>query len=193
MTSLRGQWRLPRTVSCRIATLVLALTLLILPRSALSSDVPSAARVTLLKNREYATAFLTGIREARSSIVISTYLFKVTEAGDNLPRRIAEELISARRRGVAVTVILESSSDLSDNLNRENHHAADILSRGGVKVFFDSPRITSHAKVAVIDGRYVYLGSHNLTQGALVHNNELSILVDSPEMAAEIRSWLDRL
>ncbi len=190
MISFPGQWRLSQAARGAVATLLLVLTLLA-PLAA--ADTTASAPVTLLKNRDYATAFLKGIREARSSIVISTYLFKVTEAGDNLPRRIAEELISARRRGVAVTVILESSSDLSDNLNRENHHAADILSRGGVKVFFDSPRITSHAKVAVIDGRYVYLGSHNLTQGALAHNNELSILVDSPEMAAEIRSWLDRL
>ncbi len=62
-----------------------------------------------------------------------------------------------------------------------------------MKVFFDSSRVTSHAKLAVIDGRFVYLGSHNLTQGALAHNNELSVLVDSPEMAAEFRSYLERL
>ncbi len=175
----------------RSAAAALFITLA-LPFPALA-DAPSTAPVTLLENREYVSAFLRGIREARTSIVVSTYLFKVTDAGNNLPRRIAEELISARRRGVAVTVILESSSDRTDNLNRENHHAADILARGGVKVFFDSPRVTSHAKVAVIDGRYVYLGSHNLTQGALAHNNELSVLVDSPEMAAEVRSYLDRL
>ncbi len=75
-------------------------------------------RVTLLKNREYSTAFLRGINKARSSIVVSTYLFKVTDVGNNLRRRIAEELVSARKRGVAVTVILESSSDRTGNLNR---------------------------------------------------------------------------
>jgi phosphatidylserine/phosphatidylglycerophosphate/cardiolipin synthase-like enzyme len=185
-----GQRRLCLVVRV-VAAILLALTLA--APFALASDVCSAGRVTLLKNRDYAEAFIRGIREARSSIVISTYLFKVADAANNVPRRIAEELINARRRGVAVTVILESSADRTDNLNRENHHAADILARGGVKVFFDSPRITSHAKVAVIDGRYVYLGSHNLTQGALVHNNELSVFVDSPEMAAEVRSYLDRL
>ncbi len=188
MTLFPGKFRPTRVAG---AFLLLVMTLLASPVAA--EDAPSAARVTLLKNREYASAFLRGIREARSSIVVSTYLFKVTDAGNNLPRRIAEELVSARRRGVAVTVILESSSDRSDNLNRENHHAADILARGGVKVFFDSPRVTSHAKVAVIDSRYLYLGSHNLTQGALAHNNELSVLVDSPEMAAEVRAYLERL
>lgn len=191
MTSFPGKRRLSPVSRGAVAALLLVLALLVPLAGA--EDVPSAAKVTLLKNRDYATAFLRGIREAHSSIIISTYLFKVADTGNNLPRRVAEELISARRRGVAVTVILESSSDRTDNLNRENHHAADVLARGGVKVFFDSPRITSHAKVAVIDGRYVYLGSHNLTQGALAHNNELSVLVDSPAMAAEVRSYLDQL
>jgi phosphatidylserine/phosphatidylglycerophosphate/cardiolipin synthase-like enzyme len=184
-----GKRRLPAVARSAAAALLLALAL---PFAA-AAEAPAAARVTLLENRDYAKALLGGIREARTSIVVSTYLFKVAEKGNNLPRRIVEELITARRRGVAVTVILESSSDQRDSLNRENHHAADLLARGGVKVFFDSPRVTSHAKVAVIDGRYVYLGSHNLTQSALLHNNELSVLVDSPEMAAEIRSYLDRL
>ncbi len=172
---------------------ILFLILALLAPLAAAADTAASAPVTLLKNRDYATAFLKGIREARSSILLSTYLFKVGDGVDNIPRRVAEELVRARKRGVAVTVILERSADSTDSLNRENHHAADILARGGVKVYFDSPSITSHAKVAVIDGRYVYLGSHNLTQGALAHNNELSVLVDSPEMAAEIRSYLDRL
>jgi phosphatidylserine/phosphatidylglycerophosphate/cardiolipin synthase-like enzyme len=44
----------------------------------------------------------------------------------------------------------------------------------------------------VIDKRYIFLGSHNLTQGALKYNNELSVLIDSPEMAAEVRAYLER-
>lgn len=150
-------------------------------------------RIVLLKNREYAPALLKGIREARTSVLLSAYLFKITDSRGNLPRAVAEELIRARKRGVDVTVILEISKKESDNLNRENRHTGAILTRGGVKVFFDSPRVTSHAKVAVIDGRHIYLGSHNLTQSALFHNNELSLLVDSPELAAEVRAWLDRL
>jgi phosphatidylserine/phosphatidylglycerophosphate/cardiolipin synthase-like enzyme len=91
-------------------------------------------------------------------------------------------------------VVLERDSGTkNDRLGEENRHTAAYLSREGVKVFFDSPSIVTHAKVAVIDGRYVYLGSHNLTQSALRHNNELSVRIDSPEMAAEVTSYLERL
>ncbi len=93
-----------------------------------------------------------------------------------------------------VTVILERDSGRKgDGLTEENRHTAAVLSRGGVKVFFDSPTVVTHVKAAVIDGRYLYLGSHNLTQGALRHNNELSVLIDSPEMAAEVTAYMERL
>lgn len=58
---------------------------------------------------------------------------------------------------------------------------------------FDSLRKTTHTKVVVIDGRYVYLGSHNLTHSALTRNNELSVLLDSPETAREITGYLGQL
>ncbi|MBI1922107.1 MAG: phospholipase [Geobacter sp.] len=153
----------------------------------------TTAGVTLLKNRQYQEALTTGIRSARKSVVCCFYLFKATDANSNIPQRIVEELVKASRRGVDVTVILERNRKHDDSLNRDNLHTAALLSRGGVKVFFDSPKITTHAKVAVIDRRYVYLGSHNLTQSALTRNNELSVLIDSPAMAGEITSYLQKL
>ena len=45
----------------------------------------------------------------------------------------------------------------------------------------------------VIDGRYVYIGSHNFTQSALKYNHELSVMIDSPELSAEVTSYLNNL
>ena len=151
------------------------------------------ARVSLLPDREFAPALLAGIREARRSIVCGYFLFKVTASRGNEPLRIAAELVAARKRGVEVTVILERDKGGRDRLNDENGRTAALLSRGGVRVRFDSPRTTTHVKAVVIDSRLVYLGSHNLTQSALRHNNELSLLVDSPDLAAEILQYLNRL
>jgi phosphatidylserine/phosphatidylglycerophosphate/cardiolipin synthase-like enzyme len=174
------------------AAMFLATSFLSLPAS-VNAGTGFSTKADLLRNREYAEALLQGIETARKSIILSFYLFKVTDSRGNLPQKIAVELVNARKRGVEVTVILEKSSDARDPLNEENRHTAALLQRGGVKVFFDSPRITTHTKAAVIDGRYVYLGSHNLTQSALRHNNELSVFIDSPEMAAEVKAYLDRL
>ncbi|HTP67238.1 MAG TPA: phospholipase D-like domain-containing protein [Geobacteraceae bacterium] len=150
------------------------------------------ATTTLLRNQEYAEELLKRIGKARENIVCSFYLFKITDRRGNQPRRIADALIEARTRGVPVTVILERGRSSQDRLYADNRATADLLSRGGVRVYFASPGVTTHNKIVVIDDRYIFLGSHNLTQGALKYNNELSVLIDSPEMAAEVRSYLER-
>jgi phosphatidylserine/phosphatidylglycerophosphate/cardiolipin synthase-like enzyme len=188
---LRHRCRMSRTGRLTLIT-GLMLLLLSFPGSVLSTDF-HPGKSTLLINREYGAALLAGLREARSSIIVSCYLFKITKIPDNQPRRIADELIHARQRGVAVTVILEQSGDESDFLNRENRSTARLLSRNGITVRFDSLRKTSHAKVVVIDERFVFLGSHNLTHSALSRNNELSVLIDSPEMARQIKTYLGTL
>ena len=178
----------------RLTFLLLVVVSCCSPAVPVSASDAYQAKTRLLPNREYGEAFLQGITEARKSILCSFYLFKTTGTGGNQPSRVAEELVRARRRGVEVTVILERDNGRKgDGLTAENRHTAAFLSRGGVKVFFDSPTVVTNVKAAVIDGRYLYLGSHNLTQGALRRNNELSVLIDSPEMAAEVTAYMERL
>ena len=181
-----------RHTRCTLLTVLLVLVLA-LPALPALAGTPHPGTTTLLANREYAPALIDGIREARKSITCCYYLFKVGTGRNNLPHRIAEELVAARRRGVEVTVILENQGKRRDRLDAGNHATANFLVSGGVKVFFDSPNVTTHTKVVVIDDRYVFLGSHNLSQGALTRNNELSLLVDSPELAAEVLARLKQL
>lgn len=178
---------------CRALALLLAAVFLFATVSPAKAWERGSATATLLKNREYGDTLLRGVRDARSSILVSCYLFKITDFPGNIPRRIAEELMEARRRGVAVTVIMEQSPEADDPLNRANRATATLLSRNGVNVRFDSLRKTTHVKAVVIDGRYVYLGSHNLTHSALTRNNELSVLLDSPETARDVMSYLGEI
>ncbi len=178
-----------RAVAGLLVPLILLLSAAFAPVSAFNGCVETVA---LLKNREYPQILLKEIRGARKEVIFSFYLFKIGPLPGNQPRRIAEELISARNRGVAVTVILERSDKKDDPLNVENNKTAALLSQNGIKVLFDSPGITTHTKAVLIDNRYVFIGSHNLTQSALQYNNELSVRIDSPAMAEEIRSYLNR-
>ena len=177
------------------AVVMLALSASTVPLAPLPASAREGrpARVTMLADEEFAPALLEGIRSARRSILCTYFLFKVTDSRRNEPLRIAEELVRARRRGVAVTVVLEQDNKRRDQTIEENGRVAALLRNGGVTVRFDAPRTTTHVKATVIDGRSVYLGSHNLTQSALHHNNELSVLIDSPELADEVSRYLDRL
>jgi phosphatidylserine/phosphatidylglycerophosphate/cardiolipin synthase-like enzyme len=176
----------------RRTTWFIAMFLLLAVCPAVHAGPGFKTTTTLLRNQEYAQALLKGIGNARESILCSFYLFKITETRNNQPRRIAEELVRAGKRGVAVTVILEKGKNTQDRLYDENRKTASLLSRDGINVRFASPGVTTHNKIVVIDRRWIFLGSHNLTQGALKYNNELSVLIDSPEMSAEVRAYLER-
>jgi phosphatidylserine/phosphatidylglycerophosphate/cardiolipin synthase-like enzyme len=176
----------------RLTALVfVTLLLLFTTDPLLRAEDKHPSNISLLPNREYAKALLRSIKAARHSVVCSFYLFKTGKGYNNLPRRIADELIQAKKRGVAVIVILERSGENADRLNEENRRTASFLMKSGVNVIFDSPRKTSHEKVVVIDKRLIFLGSHNITQAALLHNNELSVLIDSTEAAEKILSFLE--
>jgi len=149
-------------------------------------------KVTLLQDHKYVDALLSGIN-AKKEITGCFFLFKINDGHRSLPLKIAEELIDARKRGVEVTIELEQEVGGIGTVYEQNRRAAKLLADAGIKVRFDAPKTTTHVKALVIDRRYVYLGSHNLTQSALKYNNELSVLIDSPELAGEITAYLNGL
>jgi len=48
-----------------------------------------------------------------------------------------------------------------------------------------------HGKVALIDKRYLFVGSMNLDDRSEYKNTEVAILIDSPDLCAQINSFLD--
>lgn len=152
-----------------------------------------AAKVTLLPDHKLYAALSSGIRKAKKEIKGCFFLFKATSGHGNLPMALVEDLLAASKRGVTVVIELEQDALGKGSVYEQNRRAATLLSEGGVKVRFDAPKTTTHVKALVIDKRYVYLGSHNLTQSALKYNNELSVLIDSPELADEVGGYLDNL
>lgn len=152
-----------------------------------------AGKITLLQDHTYADALISGIRSAKKSIAGCFFLFKVTSSHSNLPLKIAAELIAAKKRGVDVVIELEQEPSGKRTVYEQNRRAAQLLADAGVTVRFDTPKTVTHVKALVVDRRYVYLGSHNLTQSALKYNNELSVMIDSPELASEVTAYLNRL
>ena len=102
------------------------------------------------------------------------------------PNQILDALARAQKRGVDVRVILERpkhDDERSKDLTGKNKKVEEFLAAAGIAVTEDSPKITTHAKVLVIDTRYTIIGSANWTFAALAQNNEASVIVDSPELA----------
>jgi phosphatidylserine/phosphatidylglycerophosphate/cardiolipin synthase-like enzyme len=169
------------------------------PPSTASSSSPSRdfgeniCRGRLLADGEYFKAMKEALEGAQNEIVMSYFLFKTNGYKGSYPDMILSRLIAAAKRGVKVRIILEREKNQSSMINRSNRETAERLRRGGIEVLFDSPKTMTHTKVAVIDRRYVFLGSHNLTSSALKYNNELSFVIDSPQMAREALDYVNEL
>ena len=149
-------------------------------------------QIMLLADDAYYPQLRRFINGARHRIDMVMYLFKSGKSRTNRANQIARALVMARKRGVKVQVVLEKSN-WNDSVNSENRKIARYLRHHGVGVRFDSLATTTHSKVVVIDQRFCFVGSHNLTHSALARNHEMSILFDSPKVARQMQNYIERL
>jgi phosphatidylserine/phosphatidylglycerophosphate/cardiolipin synthase-like enzyme len=124
-----------------------------------------------------ATAAIRGALDgAEKSILVQAYSF--TSAP------IAEALVRARKRGVAVQVILDRSQ------RTKKFSAADFLINSGIITRFDVAHAIAHNKVMIIDGKTVVTGSFNFTKAAEERNAEDLLVVHDDQLAARyIDNW----
>jgi phosphatidylserine/phosphatidylglycerophosphate/cardiolipin synthase-like enzyme len=146
----------------------------------------------LLPNQDYYPYLKRYFQKAQKSIIGTVYLVKTADFPDNEPADLLRELVAASKRNVEVDLVLERSEDVRD-INYSNELAAATLQKAGVHVRFDPVNMATHAKTFVIDGRYCFLGSHNLTHAAMTRNAELSVFIDSTEMAQKITDFVQQI
>jgi phosphatidylserine/phosphatidylglycerophosphate/cardiolipin synthase-like enzyme len=151
------------------------------------------AEARLLLDRDYFTALLDGVDQARSEIALSVYLFRTIENAGGYPEAVLKSLVAAAKRAVLVEVVLERGEPDAGGLNRNNAETAERLKRGGIRVCMDAPDRVTHTKLVVIDRRHLLIGSHNLTQSALKYNHEASIWIDSAPLAEEVLRYMKSL
>ena len=150
------------------------------------------ARVRLLPDREFQAVLEQEIAAARSEIVLTLHLFTAMEEVSRRAREMAEVLAETARRGVKVIVVVEIGKEVSP-VTQANRKTARFLSERGVQVYSDMSGTVVHAKVAVIDRRLVFIGSHDLTQQSLGHYREASIVVDSTTVATSVLGFIESL
>ena len=124
------------------------------------------------------------IRTAREEVLIANAYF--------FPGyRLLRDLRNAARRGLRVAVIVQGNPDMPivTVIARWLYH---YLVPAGVAIheFCERPL---HAKVAVVDRRWVTVGSSNLDPLSLSLNLEANVLIDDPAFAEELRGRLERL
>jgi hypothetical protein len=130
-----------------------------------------------LPNPDFLSELLRCLRSARRSIIIINYLAELPSEDTNRKSRrpvfeILNALIEAKRRQVKVSVLLEGSRF------EVNYHFYRMLKDNGVDAWLDTSKTFIHHKIVIVDGRLIFLGSHNLTPASLGNSEESSIVTD---------------
>lgn len=171
-------------------------------QASLVSDDPAKA----LRNAEDGATTSARLREVigvpqRSLRIVSPYFVPMRTGTD--------ALVALARRGVAVDVLTNSL----DATNVSAVHAAyskrrRALLEGGVRLFemrrlqvdedgapagplrqrIGSAGAALHAKTFSVDGERVYVGSFNFDPRSAVHNTELGVVLQSPDLSAAVDS-----
>ena len=151
-----------------------------------NSNMPMAHAALVLRDNlrnrsSIEKSYLKAIGHARREIVIANAYF--------LPGgKLRRALISAARRGVKVTVLLQGRYEYF-----MQYHAArpvfDALLKEGVEIHAYAKSFL-HAKVAVIDGHWATVGSSNLDPLSLLLAREANVVIEGAAFANELRECL---
>ena len=146
---------------------------------------------TAVNDRQYyqiATSYLQG---ANRSIHISMYVIFWYNYNNDV-KSLVNLLATKDSLGVEVKVFLDN--DTSNDLVRDNNNlTASYLRNRGVEVRFDSPNITTHTKLIIIDSEVVLVGSTNWSSSALNSNHEANLLIVNKEVAQEYEAYFNSL
>ena len=101
---------------------------------------------------------------------------------------LVEDLISAKKRGVKVRVVLEK---FEDRPSESTDVTARLLMDNGIEVYQDDLTVTTHAKLVVVDDDKVVVGSTNWTSNAVENGNEASVVLVSPEVNKVYKGYVE--
>jgi cardiolipin synthase len=130
-------------------------------------------------HREY----LVRINQARERIDIANSYFVPD-------RNVRAALFRAVRRGVAIRVLVPSSSDVPVVQYAVEALFETLLKRGIQIWALPGPML--HAKTAIIDERFTTIGSYNLDQRSWRKNLEVNLAVEDTAFARHVRQWFER-
>ncbi len=117
---------------------------------------------------------------AKHSIYVQAYSFT--------SKPIANALVTAKKRGVDVKVILDKSQ-----YKAEKYSASQFLDNQNVPVWIDSKPAIAHNKIMIIDESTVITGSFNFTKAAQDKNAENLLIIHNSELAKQyLVNWQSR-
>ncbi|MDO9189424.1 MAG: phospholipase D-like domain-containing protein, partial [Sulfurimicrobium sp.] len=150
------------------------------------ADGVSAALVlrdNINHRRDIEDAYLDAIDQARGEVIVANAYF--------LPgRRFRQALISASRRGVKVTLLLQGRVEYL-LLHYATRALYGVFLDAGIEIY-EYHRSFLHAKVAVVDGIWATVGSSNIDPFSLLLSREANVVVNDADFSVRLKGSLVR-
>jgi phosphatidylserine/phosphatidylglycerophosphate/cardiolipin synthase-like enzyme len=115
------------------------------------------------------------INAAQTTIHIASFEFDLTP--------VAEALIAAKQRGVDVRWVTDDEHGLEADAEPDHGQFA-MLQNAGIEVRSDDRSALMHNKFWIFDGQLVWTGSTNVTENGIFKQDNNTIVIESPELAA---------
>ena len=143
-------------------------------------------QIAPLTDRDYFTTVNSLLSSANRSIhMIMFDLRYYPEYPESPGNYLLSSLSEAASRGVDVRVITDEYLTEKPLVN--------MLREKGVNIKFDSKDVTTHAKLIIIDSKFVIIGSTNWSYHSLEKNHEANVLIHSPSLAEEFERYFEKL
>ncbi|MFZ9572686.1 MAG: cardiolipin synthase ClsB [Limnohabitans sp.] len=180
-------WRMQLSQQLRRSQVGEALETLREPETAPLPDTRGRYRLVLRDNlrhrRSIQKSYLQAIGRAKREILIANAFF--------LPGgKLRRALVRAAQRGVKVRLLLQGRYEYLVPYRAAYQVYGQLLS-AGVEIVEYTPSYL-HAKVAVIDSRWMTVGSSNLDPLSLLLAREANIVAQAPAVAGDLREALLR-
>jgi len=166
--------------------LIAALCTAFWPCSGSDEDIIVRPLVGIPNDAAYCQAVLDVIASAQVSIDV---LISSVSIDDN---PILPALAAAADRGIAVRALLDASN-WAPEITARNQPTLSFLLQHGIEAKFDDPDVTLHAKLIVVDGTTVILGSSNWNHYALTEHRQADVLIHSTLVGAFYVNYFNML
>jgi phosphatidylserine/phosphatidylglycerophosphate/cardiolipin synthase-like enzyme len=126
-------------------------------------------------------ALVAVINSARSSLDVAIY--SITQ------KDIVKAIIEAQRRGVKVRLI----TDRQESNSKSEMGALQLFKDRGIPIKINCHQGLMHMKVSIVDDNIVTTGSFNYTEQASTQNDEVLVIINSPNSVKEFENQFQNM
>jgi len=147
--------------------------------SIIGPSISSSKNLSILLDKDYYGNLSVILSRTNKSVYVIMYVIKYDPKDPRDPvNTLLNILINLSKRNVDVKIIVD------DETYNSYPETINYLLSHNISVKLDeSSGRTTHTKLVIIDGKIVFLGSHNWTQSALQRNHEVSVLIYDEDVA----------